>query len=152
MLIIVWLLNKYLFNFVSTLTLPPKSTTSNLKDSLESTHSLHSTQPVIMNENSPSFKQVCARYLDYICLNTSCHGGNWAMKITSTKLRVFFQFWVIFVSCSMVGAVILQFLTPTPLLETETWRENDGKFPNITICSNRIFDEKKVQGLFLFIL
>jgi hypothetical protein len=101
-----------------------------------------------MNENSPSFKQVCARYLDYICLNTSCHGGNWAMKITSTKLRIFFQFWVIFFSSCMVGAIILRLLAPDPILTKMEWTENDGTFPNITLCSNRIFDMAKVQGVF----
>ena len=102
-----------------------------------------------MNENSPSFKEVCARYLDYICLNTSCHGGNWAMKITSTKLKIFCQFWVIFFSCCMVGAVILTFLYPEQPITNFTWKENDGSFPNITVCSNRIFDMAKVQGLLL---
>ena len=82
---------------------------------------------------------------DYICLNTSCHGGNWAMKITSTKLKIFCQFWVIFFSCCMVGAVILTFLYPEQPITIFTWKENDGSFPNITLCSNRIFDEKKVQ-------
>ena len=102
-----------------------------------------------MNENSPSFKQVCARYLDYICLNTSCHGGNWAMKITSTKLKIFFQFWIIFFSGCMVGAIILRFLSPEQPITILHWKENDGSFPNITLCSNRIFDMAKVQGLLL---
>ena len=49
----------------------------------------------------------------------------------------------------MVGAVILTFMYPEPPITILNWKENDGSFPNITLCSNRIFDMAKVQGLSL---
>ena len=47
----------------------------------------------------------------------------------------------------MVGAIILRFLSPEQPITILHWKENDGSFPNITLCSNRIFDMAKVQGL-----
>ena len=49
----------------------------------------------------------------------------------------------------MVGAVFLTFMYPEPPITILNWKENDGSFPNITLCSNRIFDMAKVQGLLL---
>ena len=120
-----------------------ESTNSTLKELLST------TQMAKMKRKSPSFLEACNRYLDFICLNTSCHGGNWAMKVKSTKLKILMQFFVIFFACSMLGAVILQILTPPHPIFQETWKENDGTFPNVTLCSNRIFDKEKVQGLFV---
>ena len=59
-----------------------------------------------MTETYCNFKAVCKRHLDYICLNSSCHGANWAMKIESTKLKVFLQVFAIVLQFCMFGAFI----------------------------------------------
>ena len=102
-----------------------------------------------MTETYYNFKAVCKRHLDYICLNSSCHGANWAMKIESTKLKVFLQIFAIFLQFCIFGAFIqLVFLRPIEVQVKQEFTINDGSFPNVTICSHRIFDKKKIAGLF----
>ena len=102
-----------------------------------------------MTETYHNFKAVCKRHLDYICLNSSCHGANWAMKIESTKLKVFLQIFAILLQFCILGAFIqLVFLRPIEMQVKQEFPINDGSFPNVTICSHRMFDKKRIAGLF----
>ena len=103
----------------------------------------------IMSETYCNFKAVCKRHLDYICLNSSCHGANWAMKIESTKLKVFLQIFAILLQFCILGAFIqLVFFGSFNMQVKQEFPTNDGSFPNVTICSHRMFDKKRITGLF----
>ena len=101
-----------------------------------------------MSENFLSFKESCNRYLDFICLNTSCHGGNWAMKAKSTKLKTILQIMFILFQFFMLSQVIRVFffrpIQPIPLKQI---LPNNGIFPNVTICNQRMFDLAKSKGV-----
>ena len=103
-----------------------------------------------MTETYHNFKAVCKRHLDYVCLNSTCHGANWAMKIESTKLKVFLQIFAIILQFGIFGAFIqLVFIRPFDMQVKQDFPINDGSFPNVTICSHRMFDKKRMTGLFL---
>ena len=101
-----------------------------------------------MKEIPKSLKVTCQRYLDYICQNSSCHGGNWAMKIKSTKLKIILQIIAILLQCLMLLAFIYAlFVREVEVTNWQIWDKNDGSFPNLTICNHRIFDKRKTEGL-----
>ena len=100
-----------------------------------------------MAETYHNFKAVCKRHLDYICLNSSCHGANWAMKIQSIKLKVFLQIFAIILQFIMFASFIqVLFVEQLEITNKQWWDDNDGSFPNVTICSRRIFDKTKITG------
>jgi hypothetical protein len=102
-----------------------------------------------MAETYHSLKEVCKRHLDYICLNSSCHGANWAMKIQSIKLKVFLQILAIILQFLLLASFIqVLFVEQLEITNKQSWEDNDGSFPNVTICSQRIFDKTKITGCF----
>ena len=106
-----------------------------------------------MKEIPKSLKVTCQRYLDYICQNSSCHGGNWAMKIKSTKLKIVLQIIAILLQCLMLFAFIYAlFVRDVEVTNWQIWDKNDGSFPNLTICNHRIFDKRKTEGLHILFL
>ena len=105
-----------------------------------------------MNVNSNGFKKSCMKYLDFICENTSCHGGHWALKAKSSILKIFFQMLHITLQFFMLGLVIrLFFFRPIDPYMSTDYIESNGTFPKVTICSHRMFDLKKSKGLYPFL-
>ena len=101
-----------------------------------------------MNKNSYTFKESFSRYLDFICLNMSSHGGNWAMKPKSAKLKLVLQMMIITFQFLMLAAIIEQFLLyRMQPFERKRFFHNDGTFPNVTLCNHRMFDLAKTKGL-----
>ena len=102
-------------------------------------------------ENTHNLKEICKNQLDYICLNSSCHGGNWAMKIKSTKLRILLQILFLIFQFGLFGAVIQIFLLePFEMTTNQHYITNDGSYPNVTLCNHRIFDKATTEGLYIF--
>ena len=101
-----------------------------------------------MSQKSFNFKESCQNYLDFFCQNTSCHGGNWAMKAKSPKLKITLQIILMLIQILMLAVVIRIFffrvVQPTFYLD---YIPNNGTFPNVTICNHRMFDLAKSQGL-----
>ena len=44
--------------------------------------------------------------------------------------------------------VQLVFLRPFEMQVKQDFPINDGSFPNVTLCSHRMFDKKRIAGLF----
>ena len=100
-----------------------------------------------LNMEPESFGDQIWRRMEYILQNSSCHGGNWVMKLSNSKIKTagtvlvfFFQLVTFYIITSMIFGPTVDF--STSLL----WDSEEIIFPNITICNPRIYDRKKVQG------
>ena len=61
-------------------------------------------------------------YVEYICQNVSCHGGNWAFKIRSGKLK----------SCYLLVMVGFQFFVMSVVLQKLLQADDRGIFSTYT--------------------
>ena len=101
-----------------------------------------------MEDTQYSLIEAWKRLLDYICSNSSCHGGNWAMKLKSSLLKISYQIIVLLAQVFMFSSVIFT-LFFEKLEPTYTYKhyQNSGTFPNLIICNHQMFDKAKVQGM-----
>ena len=87
-------------------------------------------------------------YLEFMCANTSTHGGNWLSKVKGTKLKTLYVFGIL----SLQGTIFYIFLTglfsPDPNVYTSTdWISDENlTFPYVTVCNPRMFEKRKVEG------
>ena len=104
-----------------------------------------------MEDTQYSLIEAWKRLLDYICSNSSCHGGNWAMKLESSLFRILYQIVVLLTQCIMLCCVVYTLffdeLETTSIVKTVY---NDSRIPNITLCNHRMFDKKKTEGFYIF--
>ena len=122
-------------------------------------------------ERTNTLEDTLRGFSEYVCQNLSCHGGNWASKIRSGKLKALyliillgFQAYVFnyiirnlwtFWSGNVIKSV-KQFLLTNQEFSTGTrhvsatyFKERSEfiPYPRITVCNPRMFDARKVQQM-----
>ena len=86
--------------------------------------------------------------MEYILQNSSCHGGNWVMKLTNPKIKSAGTLIVFALQFILLTAVLNMIFYPKNSLSTSLlWDTEELIFPNMTICNPRIFDKEKVDEL-----
>ena len=105
-----------------------------------------------MAKPNDSFNVLIKNHLDFICSNSTCHGGNWALKISSERLKLIFQTFIIVAQiiflCSLIHATVFH---PVEVESSINWQDDGNKvFPKITICNQRIFDAYETEGNYDF--
>ena len=95
-----------------------------------------------------SFRDNLILHIESMLENSSCHGGNWVLKLRSLKgksagsLLIFLlQSLVIFVLLYQLCIVEKDFSTSIQ------WQNEDLIYPNITICNPKLFDKDRVRSL-----
>ena len=94
-----------------------------------------------------SIKKALKDHLDYICENTSCHGGNWALKTPSRWLKSKIQLLLCILQVFLVLTVIAPFIYERPISSSTKWKMIHGHFPNVTVCNSRWFSKASMKGI-----
>ena len=99
--------------------------------------------------NMTSYKDQVMCHIESMMENSSCHGGNWILKLQDLKtksaaslLLFLLQSFVIFLLLHSLFVVQKDFTTSIQ------WNNEDLVYPNITICNPRLFDKEKVRSRF----
>ena len=94
-----------------------------------------------------SFKYQIWRRMEYILQNSSCHGGNWVMKLSNSKIKSAGSFLVFVFQFIIFYVIITKIFVPSGKFSTTLlWDSEPLIFPNMTICNPRLYDKKKVEG------
>ena len=100
-----------------------------------------------MELEEQSFKCQLWRKMEYILQNSSCHGGNWVMKLSNPKIKSALSFLIFVFQLIMFYIIITKIFVPSGKFSTTLlWDSEPLIFPNITICNPRLYDKKKVEG------
>ena len=102
-----------------------------------------------MSQETYSLKRALKNHLDFICENSSCHGGNWALKTPSRWLKSIIQLGLFFLQIFLFLVVVAPFFVDKSIHSSTRWERNDESYPNITICNSRMFSKAKMKGLYL---
>ena len=128
-------------------------------------------------ERSNTLEETCRGYSEYVCQNLSCHGGNWASKIRSGKLKALYliillgfqsyvfnyiitSLWTFWSGNLMkIEECFLNFFSKIMSLKpfstgarhvSATYFKERSEFipyPRITVCNPRMFDARKVHQM-----
>ena len=94
--------------------------------------------------------QSCESYFEYFCVNSSCHAGNWFIKVKSPKCKKFLLF-ILF----LMQAVLCLSVINTIFFNEDKYakycydydeEEVTRELPFVTVCNPRIFDREKTKG------
>ena len=100
-----------------------------------------------MELEEQSFKCQMWRKIEYILQNSSCHGGNWVMKLSNPKIKSALSFLVFVFQLIIFYIIITKIFVPPGSFSTALmWDSDPLIFPSMTICNPRLYDKKKVEG------
>ncbi len=87
-------------------------------------------------------------YFDFMCANTSTHGGNWLVMIRDSRLKSLYLLGIL----GLQGVIFYIFVnalvsTDSKVLTSISWEAGGSiLFPYVTVCNPRIFSKPKVDG------
>jgi hypothetical protein len=103
------------------------------------------------NNNNNNNNVSVWQYLEYMCANTSCHGGNWFSKIPSRKMQILFMLLIVTLQfATIVNFTFTVFINPDVTINTVTKYipQENVTFPKVTICNPRMYSLKKTEGTY----
>ena len=88
------------------------------------------------------------KYFEYFSKNSSCHGGNWIVKIQNFKIKSALLLCLFLLQsflCLVIGYKI--FFEEREIRTKMDWKKGETfSLPFMTVCNPRHFDRKTVEG------
>ena len=95
-----------------------------------------------------SYKDHFVAHVEGMLANSSCHGGNWVLKLKSFKTKSAGSLLIFLLQSLVVFVLLYQLcIVEKDFTTSIQWQNENLTFPNITICNPRLFDKEKVQSL-----
>ena len=98
-----------------------------------------------------SFKKELLAFFEHMLQNVSCHGGNWVKKCFNPKVKSLCIFVMVCFQTIVFVTIFWQLCHHHKDFSTSLQWSNEENllYPNITICSPRLFDKEKVDSKYI---